>query len=167
MNMNAERWEKIKELFETALEREGNLRAAFLAEVCSGDPSLRAELDDLIASHERAGSFMEEAAFEPAMKLVAEDQLDALVGCRIGPYEIVREIGRGGMGAVYLAARVDEAYRKQVAIKVVKRGMDSDAIVRGFRKERQILASLDHANIARLLDGGAADDGLPYFVLVY
>jgi serine/threonine protein kinase/Flp pilus assembly protein TadD len=167
MNMTAERWEKIKELFETALEREGSLRAAFLDEVCSGDPSLRAELGELIASHERAGSFMGAAAFEPAMRLGSEDRQDSLVGCRIGPYEIIREIGRGGMGAVYLAARVDEAYRKQVAIKVVKRGMDSEAIVRGFRKERQILASLDHPNIARLLDGGTTAAGLPYFVMDY
>src|SRR2546422_11391847 len=104
MNMNAERWEKINELFETALECEGNLRAAFLAEVCSGDPSLRAELDDLIASHERAGSFMEEAAFQPAMKLVAKGQLEPLVGGRIGSYEIVPDVGLGRMRAVYLTA---------------------------------------------------------------
>jgi serine/threonine protein kinase/tetratricopeptide (TPR) repeat protein len=165
--MTAERWEKIKDLFEAALEREGSLRAPFLDEVCSGDPSLRAELGELIASHERAGSFLGAAAFEPAMTLVSEDPLDALVGCRIGPYQIIREIGRGGMGAVYLAARVDETYRKQVAIKVVKRGMDSEAIVSGFRKERQILASLDHPNIARLLDGGTTGAGLPYFVMDY
>ena len=121
--MTGERWEKIKELFETALEREGSLRAAFLDEACSGDPSLRAELGELIASHEGAGSFMGAAAFAPA--LVSADPLDSPGGCRIGPYQIIREIGRGGMGAVYLAARVDETYRKQVAIKVVKRGMDT------------------------------------------
>src|SRR6267378_3724657 len=122
-----ERWEKIKELFETAVEREGSLRAAFLDEVCSGDPSLRAELGELIASHERAGSFMGAPAYEPAIERVSEDRLDSMVGCRVGSYQIIRQIGRGGMGAIYLAARVDEAYRKQVAIKVVKRGMDSEA----------------------------------------
>src|SRR6266576_3194108 len=167
LNMTAERWEQIKDVFEAALEREGSGRGAFLDEVCSGDPSLRAELSELIASHERAGSFMGAPAFEPAMELLSEDPLDSMVGYRIGAYQIIREIGRGGMGAVYLAARVDEAYRKQVAIKVVKRGMDSEAIVRGFRRERQILASLDHPNIARLLDGGTTGAGLPYFVMDY
>jgi serine/threonine protein kinase/tetratricopeptide (TPR) repeat protein len=164
---STERWEKIKELFETAIEREGSLRAAFLDEVCFGDPSLRAELGELIASHERAGSFMGAPAYAPAMELVSEDRLNSMVGCRIGPYQIIRDIGRGGMGAIYLAARADDVYRKQVAIKVVKRGMDSEAIVRGFRKERQIIASLDHPNIARLLDGGTTDAGLPYFVMDY
>jgi serine/threonine protein kinase/tetratricopeptide (TPR) repeat protein len=165
--MTAERWEQVKDLFAAAVEREGNLRAVFLDEACSGDGSLRAEVGELIASHELAGSFMEAAAFEPAMTAVSEDRLDALLGCRIGSYQIIREIGRGGMGAVYLAERVDEAYRKQVAIKVVKRGMDSETIVTGFRRERQILASLDHPNIARLLDGGTTTTGLPYFVMDY
>ena len=165
--MTAERWEQLKQLFETALERDASLRAAYLDEVCAGDPALRAELGELIASHERAGGFMAASAFALATTRVSEDAPDALVGSRIGPYQIIREIGRGGMGTVYLAARADEAYRKQVAIKVVKRGVGSEAIVGGFRKERQILASLDHPNIARLLDGGTTDAGLPYFVLDY
>lgn len=86
-------------------------------------------------------------------------------GNRIGPYRIVREEGRGGMGSVYLAVRADEQYQKTVAIKVIKRGMDTDEIVQRFRRERQILASLDHPNICRLLDGGATADGQPYFVM--
>jgi non-specific serine/threonine protein kinase/serine/threonine-protein kinase len=85
----------------------------------------------------------------------------------VGPYRLIREIGRGGMGAVYLAERADDEFRKRVAIKIIKRGMDTDFIVRRFRNERQILASLDHANIARLLDGGTTRDGLPYFVMEY
>src|SRR6185369_2543892 len=88
-------------------------------------------------------------------------------GHRIGQYEVIREIGRGGMGAVYLAARADDQYKKHVAIKLIKRGMDSEDILQRFRNERQILASLDHPNIARLLDGGTTDDGLPYFVMEY
>jgi serine/threonine-protein kinase len=84
-----------------------------------------------------------------------------------GPYRIEREIGRGGMGAVYLATRADDEYRKRVAVKVIKRGMDTDEIVERFRRERQTLANLDHPNIARLLDGGTTDDGLPYFVMEY
>jgi eukaryotic-like serine/threonine-protein kinase len=167
LQMTPERWEAIKDVFEAALELEGHSRAAFLDKACAGEPSLRAEVVELIASHEGAGSFMAAAAFEPAMKRGAEKGVDSRVGWRIGSYQTIREIGRGGMGTVYLAARADEEYRKQVAIKVVKRGMDTEAVVRGFRQERQILAGLDHPHIARLLDGGSTDDGLPYFVMDY
>lgn len=91
----------------------------------------------------------------------------SVVGRRIGPYKIIREIGHGGMGAVYLAVRVDDQFEKRAAIKLVKRGMDTDDILRRFRNERQILANFDHPNISRLLDGGTTDDGLPYFVMDY
>src|SRR6202008_667740 len=87
------------------------------------------------------------------------------IGSRIGAYRIGREIGRGGMGAVYLAARADGEFEKDVAIKVLKRGTDTDEIVRRFRSERQILARLEHPNIARLIDAGSTEDGLPYFVM--
>jgi serine/threonine protein kinase/tetratricopeptide (TPR) repeat protein len=86
---------------------------------------------------------------------------------RIGPYRLVRELGQGGMGAVFLAVRDDDVFHKRVAVKLLKRGMDTDAIVQRFRAERQILAGLDHPNIARLLDGGTTDDGLPYLVMEY
>jgi non-specific serine/threonine protein kinase/serine/threonine-protein kinase len=90
-----------------------------------------------------------------------------MVGRRIGPYQIVREIGHGGMGAVYLATRADDQYRKQVAIKLIRHGMDTDFVLRRFRTERQILAALDHPNIARLLDGSTTEEGLPYLVMEY
>ena len=90
-----------------------------------------------------------------------------MIGKQIGAYKIECELGRGGMGAVYLASRADEQFQKQVAIKLVKRGMDSDFVIRRFLGERQILAYLNHPNIARLLDGGATEDGLPYFVMEY
>src|SRR5688500_3990721 len=86
---------------------------------------------------------------------------------RIGPYRILRELGQGGMGVVYLAARADEQFRKRVALKVIRSGGASEEVVRHFKRERQILAGLDHPNIARLLDGGTTDDGLPYFVMEY
>jgi serine/threonine protein kinase/tetratricopeptide (TPR) repeat protein len=86
-------------------------------------------------------------------------------GLRIGPYRVLREVGHGGMGAVFLAARADDQYQKRVAIKVVKSGAFGEDAVRHFRRERQILASLDHPNIAKLLDGGATDEGLPYIVM--
>jgi serine/threonine protein kinase/tetratricopeptide (TPR) repeat protein len=86
---------------------------------------------------------------------------------RIGPYRLLQELGRGGMGVVYLAARADEQYEKRVALKLIKSGFDRDDVVRHFRRERQILASLEHPNIARFLDGGTTEDGLPYFVMEY
>ncbi|MGZ5004605.1 MAG: protein kinase domain-containing protein [Chthoniobacterales bacterium] len=92
---------------------------------------------------------------------------EPFAGRQFGSYQIMREIGRGGLGAVYLAARADDEYRKQVAIKLVRRGLDTEDILRRFRNERQILAQLDHPNIARLIDGGTTDDGLPYFVMEY
>ena len=90
-----------------------------------------------------------------------------MIGQHIGLYKINREIGRGGMGTVYLATRDDDQYQKQVAIKVVKRGMDTDLVLARFRNERQILAGFDHPNIARLFDGGSTETGLPYFIMEY
>src|SRR5262249_43361245 len=94
-------------------------------------------------------------------------EFDSMIGRQIGAYRLVREIGRGGMGAVYLALRANDQSGRRVAIKLIKRGMDTDFILRRFRNERQILAALNHPNIARFLDGGATDDGLPYFVMEY
>ena len=96
-----------------------------------------------------------------------DDQSRPVEGRRIGPYRVVREIGRGGMGAVYLAARADEQFEQRVAIKLIKRGMDTDDIIRRFRNERQILANLRHPHIATLLDGGITEEGLPYFAMDY
>jgi serine/threonine protein kinase/tetratricopeptide (TPR) repeat protein len=92
---------------------------------------------------------------------------DTLIGRRVGAYRLVREIGRGGMGAVYLGVRADNEFQKRVAVKLIKRGMDTDFILSRFRRERQILASLDHPHIARLLDGGTTEEGRPYFVMEY
>lgn len=97
----------------------------------------------------------------------SDDDAALAPGIRVGPYRIVREIGRGGMGVVYLAERADQEFQKRVALKVVKRGMDTDEVLRRFRHERQILASLEHPNIARLLDGGATADGRPCLVMEY
>jgi serine/threonine protein kinase len=95
------------------------------------------------------------------------EEKDPMIGRRLGAYRIEREIGRGGMGAVYEAIRADNEFNKRAAIKLVKRGMDTDFILRRFRKERQILAALDHPHIGGLLDGGTTEDGLPYFVMEY
>jgi len=128
---------------------------------------MRAEVDDLLRSAEHQG---EASALESPLspnQAGEKDAPDPMVGQRIGPYRLVRALGHGGMGAVYLGVRDDQQFQKRVAIKLVKRGMDTAEIIRRFRNERQILASLDHPNISRLLDGGTTEDGLPYFVMEY
>jgi serine/threonine protein kinase len=167
MIVTPERWKKIEGVFEQALELAPEQRADFVRRNCNGDDELRREVESLIQSHAKAGSFIDRrSAFFSANPL--EDTAPALAsGQLIGPYRLVREIGRGGMGAVYLAERADEQYQKRVAIKLIKRGMDSDAVLRHFQNERQILASLDHPNIARLFDAGTTADGLPYFVMEF
>jgi eukaryotic-like serine/threonine-protein kinase len=163
--MTPERYQQVKELFQSALKHEGSQRKRFLAEACAGDPSLREEVESLLTSHEEAPSFIESSALEIVSKVLPDQPDKQMVGQRIGPYKVIREIAHGGMGAVYLAFRADDEYQKQVAIKLIKRGMDTDSIIRRFRNERQILANLDHPNIARLIDGGTTEDGLTYFIM--
>src|SRR5438105_783141 len=134
--LTAERWMRVKELFIQALEREPEGRIAFLEEACAGDSELSKHVQNLLAFDARADSFLEHPAIAPP----AEADMEWMLGSRIGPYLIVREIGRGGMGTVFLADRADEQFRRQVAIKLVKRGMDTDAMLHRFRRERQILA---------------------------
>ena len=165
--MTSERWKEVKEVFATALDRSGHERASYLDEVCEGDEELRREVESLLASHQQAGEFIEAPAVATDTLFAAEDAEDADIGRRIGAYRIVQEIGRGGMGSVYLAVRADEEFERRVAIKLIRRGMELDFIVRRFRNERQILANLDHPYIARLLDGGSTEDGLPYFIMEY
>jgi serine/threonine protein kinase/tetratricopeptide (TPR) repeat protein len=163
--MTPERWARTKGVFGEAFAREGDARAAFLEEACGGDASLRAEVESLLASHDSAAGFLDVPAI-PAEVLAAEAPPDAVLpGERIGPYQLVRELGHGGMGTVYLAERVDDAFRKQVAIKVIRSGFDSAGVVARFRNERQILAGLAHPNVATLLDGGTTGGGLPYLVM--
>jgi serine/threonine-protein kinase len=164
--MEPERWRQIEELFHSALECEPAQRSALLDSGCGADASLRQEIESLLLSYEK-GSFTETPAFVEGVRLLEDRESRSFVGRSIGPYRVIREIGRGGMGAVYLASRADQAFEKQVAIKLIKRGLDTDDVLRRFRGERQILANLDHPNITRLLDGGTTDEGLPYFVMEY
>jgi len=168
--MNPGTWQQLKSVFHAALDLQPEEREAFLTQACNGNSELRLQVDRLLKSNKDAGLFLVAPAMVEAGAVTAEDELpdsDELQrsGQRIGPYEIVRELGHGGMGSVYLAVRADDQYRKQVAIKLVNRGMDTDLILRRFMMERQILANLEHPNIARLLDGGSTTDGLPYFVM--
>jgi len=169
--MSPERWKQIEEVFQAALDLAPAERADFLDAACAGDAGLREQVAALVSQFERAGSLEQSRARSgdesQFFAAPAVDETDPMEGRRVGAYRLVREIGRGGMGAVYLAERADSEFQRRVAVKLVKRGMDTDFILRRFRNERQILASLNHQNIARLLDGGTTDDGLPYFVMEY
>jgi len=163
-----ENWPKVKEIFSAALELKPDERVSFLNTACAADENLRSEVLGLLSAHDSSGDFIQHPAVVDVGFLVSDtNHSAAAAGQHIGTYEIIRELGRGGMGAVYLASRADEAFDKQVALKLIKRGMDSDAIIKRFVMERQILANLDHPNIARMIDGGTTEDGLPYFVLEY
>ena len=158
-----EKWDQVKELFALALERDPEERSSFLRQACAGDDSLRTEIESLLSSFDGTATFLEDC---PAADLLSA-QSGAIAGRRIGAYRIIREIGRGGMAVVYLGERDDQNYRKQVAIKMVKTGIDTEQILHRFRNERQTLAALDHSNIVKLLDGGSNEDGSPYLVMEY
>jgi serine/threonine-protein kinase len=158
------RWLRIEYLFYAALELEDG-REAFLDEACGGDAELRNEVESLLRSSGQTMGFLQEPVRKAAQQIGAEEEL---AGKRIGAYQLLRVVGEGGMGKVYLAARADDLYRKEVAIKTVQGGLGQNrAMMLRFRSERQILANLDHPNIARLLDGGVTEDGLPYLVMEY
>ena len=150
-----------RELFDRALAVPIGERAAFLAHACP-DPDTRARVQALLDAHDRAGErFLAQSAAELSAAAIGRS------GRRLGAYQITREIGRGGMGAVYLAARADDEFQKQVAIKIVAAPLGDEDLLRRFRRERQILAELEHPQIARLLDGGTTEEGLPYLVMEY
>jgi non-specific serine/threonine protein kinase/serine/threonine-protein kinase len=149
-----------------ALDLETGRRRQFLDSACAHDADLRAEVDLLLAHQvDTDDDAIEECAADAARFRLAQDV--TRIGSRIGAYKIVREIGHGGMGIVYLAERDDEHYRQQVAIKLINPGLSGDTIRRRFRNEMQILADLNHPNIARLFDGGQTPDGVPYLVMEY
>jgi serine/threonine-protein kinase len=163
-----ERWAKLEPLLDQALDLDPEHRSSFLDTTCDGDPELRSEIERLLRSCEGAEGFLAESAFEVYAPLLADLGPDGTpAGARIGPYRITGETGRGGMGAVYVAERADDQYRRRVALKLIRRGLDEPHLVRRFLEERQILASLDHPNIARLLDGGVTDEGLPWFAMEF
>jgi Tol biopolymer transport system component/serine/threonine protein kinase len=158
-----DRWGLVKELLAACLELDPSERSGYLDRTCGHDPELRSELESLIASYEDSGDPLDEGEARTAEEADAAQ----VIGRRIGPYRIIEEIGEGGMSRVYLGVRADDAFRKKVAVKLVKRGMDYEFVLRRFRNERQIMAGLEHPHIARLLDGGATNDGTPFFVMEY
>jgi non-specific serine/threonine protein kinase/serine/threonine-protein kinase len=163
--MTPERWRQIKQIFQAAFELPSAERQAYVQEACAGDAELRAEVESLLLSIEEE-EFLSGVAASYVPDALAGEACDRNIGRRIGAYQIVRQIGEGGMGAVYLAERAGE-FQQQAAIKLLRAGMDSRGIVSRFRHERQILAGLDHPNIAHLLEGGTTEDGRPYFVMEY
>jgi serine/threonine protein kinase len=173
--LTPERWAQIRQVFDGALERPEVDRAAYLRVVCARDDELRREVESLLASHQTAGNFLDKPAAQIAAiagmtHTLASSEVELPeypAGYRVGPYQLEKCIGRGGMGSVWLAARFDNEFKKRVAIKLVKRGMDTQEILRRFRLERQVLAGLMHPNIAALIDGGSTPDGLPYLVMEY
>jgi eukaryotic-like serine/threonine-protein kinase len=158
--MTSERWQQIKHVIGAAMEHVDLAeRSRFIHQACNGDTKLRREVESLLATNSER--------FDQAAEELHVSRDVSSIGRRIGAYVLVRELGRGGMGAVFLAERADREFTKQVAIKLLKRGTDTDEVLRRFRAEREILARLEHPNIARLFDGGTTDDGLPYFVMEY
>ena len=163
--MSQEHWQQIRDIFDTAKEMQPDACADYLA--ANGDELVCAEVRKLLAALEQAGNFIERPAAFSLVDLPPPVPDVTTSGHRIGPYLTLREIGRGGMGVVWLATRADDAYQKQVAIKLVWPGPESGEVLRRFRQERQILANLEHPNIARMLDGGTTEEGWPYVVMEY
>jgi len=159
-------WQRGKEVFQAALTRAPELRGAFLDEACAGDGELRREVESLLAAHDAAGAFLSSPVGLDPPGAEGDGASDAGPQ-RIGPYQILDTIARGGMGTVYRAVRDDDAFRKTVALKLVRGGRHSDYFEQRFRQERQILAGLQHPNIATVLDGGTTEDGQPYLVMEY
>ncbi len=164
--MTPDRWQAIGDLFDQALSVPADERTVFLDRAAPADDEVQRQVRSLLASHEAAPGGFVQKRIEAAL-VSFHRASSASTGTRVGPYRLVRELGRGGMGAVFLAERDDEEYQARVAVKLVRPGMDTEFILARFRRERQTLARLQHPNISRLLDGGTTDEGLPYIVMEY
>jgi eukaryotic-like serine/threonine-protein kinase len=167
--MDAARWQQIEAVLDIALQTDPSTWRELLEDRCGHDPALRSEVEDLLSRLATAERLLDSPPADVAAAFVAEAKQEAAddryVGRRLGPFMVDRQIGRGGMSRVYLAHRADGQFDQQVAVKVLRPGLDSAPDLGRFRRERQILASLSHPNIARLLDGGVTEDGAPYIVM--
>jgi serine/threonine-protein kinase len=162
--VSADRWQLLRDIVDAASQLPAGARRAYLDDTCGDDPALRREVESLLRAGDEGSAFL-----KGPVGAAARDWAEApsYVGRRLGAYEVTRELGRGGMGAVYLAVRADDEYRKHVAVKLIRGGADDSEMRRRFLIERQILANLEHPSIARLLDGGTSDDDRPYVVMEY
>ena len=165
--VTTDQWRQVRTLFDESLELQPSARPAFLASKCEENERIRDEVARMWRDLDEAGDFLENPLGVNASAIPFVDEIHQAAGRMIGPYRLVREIGRGGMSVVYLAERADDAYRKQAAVKLVWPALMTGEIERRFRQERRILAKLDHPNIARLLDGGVTGDGWQYVVMEY
>ena len=170
MTTPLDRWDEVKDLFGEAIDAGPDDRERLLLERAGRDEALVREVRSLLLAHDDMGERFgrpAQAILSDSRSLDGLDPVPSLEGQRLGAYVVGRKIGQGGMGAVYEAVRADDEYRQRVAIKTISRGADSGAIVRRFRRERQILAGLQHPNIAALFDGGVSEAGTPYLVMEY
>jgi eukaryotic-like serine/threonine-protein kinase len=142
--MTPEEWREVRAILQTALELDPRARPDFLVSTCAGRVSLRSEVESLLESHERDHAFLEHPVVIDAADFVLRTAPAIWTGRRVGPYELLEQIGEGGMGTVYRAQRADGMYNKQVAIKVINGSLNTDFFVSRFRNERQILAGLEH-----------------------
>ena len=172
--MNGKSWRKIEEIFGEAMELPHEERASFLDQACGDNAELRREIEAWLRADAKAGGFLEGAATIPELSAAEVPTAEVPTAEvppngfeRLGPYRILRQIGQGGMGTVYLAERDDDTFSRRVAIKVLRRGTETPKAVERFERERQILATLAHPSIARLLDGGTTAEGMPYVVMEY
>src|SRR5215471_11244756 len=161
--MSSVDWQDVERVLATIIDLPEHDRAARLDELCGDHVQLRSEVESLLAAHKNAGVFL--AADTKISSSNLPNKL--LTGRQFGPYRLLDVIGTGGMGTVYRAKRTDGQFQKQVAIKVVPAAIHSPELQRRFSSEQQILASLEHPNIARLLDAGISPDAVPYFVMEY
>jgi serine/threonine-protein kinase len=165
--VSPERWRRINDTLDEALDLAPELRAGFLARSCGDDAALRTEVEQLLRSCESTGGLLDAPAPGLAAALAGGGEPGLPEGTLVGPYRIVRELASGGMGTVYLAERDDPRLRQRVALKMVRQGLHADYLVRRFLEERQILASLEHPGIARLMDGAVTPAGVPWFAMEY
>lgn len=171
-DLTHEKWKQLDSLLDEALNREPAERTAYLRATCGDDPDLYHTIASLLESAQAGESEIGESVsefVEPLFNLIQTEtsELGLASGERVGPYQIVRELGKGGMGTVYLAERADGAFEKEVALKVVRGMRPGSSEAQRFQQERQILAGLDHEGIARLLDGGVTNEGVQYLVMEY
>jgi len=161
-----DRWSLIERLFQGAVDRPPSERAEFLKKACAGDEALRLEVESLLVNDNNATTAID-SLVAGDLRVIAQNSDAAEIGLRVGPYRLVRELDSGGMGVVYLAVRSDDQYFQIVAIKMIRRSVESPALLQRFRAERQILATLTHPNIGAILDGGETEDGRPFIVMEY
>ncbi len=165
--MEQDRWQQIQKIFDEIIDLPPAERDAYLADSCQNDSSLRTEVESLISADQADPGFLTQTAETNFSLVLDEITEDCLIGSQLGVYQLESRIGDGGMGVVYQGRRTDDQFEQVVAVKVVKRGMDTEQVLARFRGERRILASLNHPAICHIYDSGITSDGRPYFVMEY